>query len=47
MFNKISKEILNRAYYWTSFEPEKRAEVARNIFDAVRLRGIQKTRADT
>ena len=26
MFNKISKEILNRAYYWTSFEPEKRAE---------------------
>lgn len=26
MFNKISKEILNRAYYWTSFDPEKRAE---------------------
>ena len=26
MFNTISKEILNRAYYWTSFEPEKRAE---------------------
>ena len=26
MFDKISKEILNRAYYWTSFDPEKRAE---------------------
>lgn len=26
MFNKISKEILNRAYCWTSFDPEKRAE---------------------
>lgn len=26
MFTKISQEILNRAYYWTSFNPEKRAE---------------------